>query len=162
PMVTRSGARGRGYVRTVAVLGVQAASALGHAHEHGILHRDIKPSNLILDDAGQLWVTDFGLARVQGESTLTQTGDMLGTLRYMSPESAAGGGKRNLLDGRTDIYSLGVTLYELLTLRPAFSGDDRVEVLRQIAEEEPIALRRHKPSIPRELETIVLKAIAKE
>jgi WD40 repeat protein/serine/threonine protein kinase len=161
PMPARSGARGRGFIRTVAALGVQAASALEHAHQHGILHRDIKPSNLLLDDGGHLWVTDFGLARVQGESTLTQTGDMLGTLRYMSPESVAGGGKRAFLDGRTDIYSLGVTLYELLTLCPAFSGEDRVEVLRKIAQDEPTPPRKLDPTIPIDLETIVLKAMAK-
>jgi WD40 repeat protein/serine/threonine protein kinase len=156
----RSRKRGRGFVRAVAALGVQAASALEHAHQHGILHRDIKPSNLLVDEAGHLWVTDFGLARMQGESNLTQTGDMLGTLRYMSPESAAGG-KRVFLDGRTDIYSLGVTLYEMLTMRPAFSGDDRVEALRQIALDEPAPPRKLDPTIPVDLETIVLKAMSK-
>jgi WD40 repeat protein/serine/threonine protein kinase len=161
PVPARSSARGHGFIRTVAELGVQAASALEHAHQHGILHRDIKPSNLLVDEAGHLWVTDFGLARVQGESNLTQTGDLLGTLRYMSPESAAGGGKRVMLDGRTDIYSLGATIYELLTLRPVFSGHDRVEVLRRIYQDEPTAPRKLDPTIPVDLETIVLKAMAK-
>jgi serine/threonine protein kinase len=161
PILARPGARNRGFVRTVAALGVQAASTLEHAHQRGILHRDIKPSNLLRDEAGDLWVTDFGLARVRGETTLTQTGDMLGTLRYMSPESAAGRGKRSFLDGRTDIYSLGVTLYELLTLCPAFSGDDRVEVLRKIAQDEPTPPRKLDATIPIDLETIVLKAMAK-
>jgi WD40 repeat protein/serine/threonine protein kinase len=162
PVVSQSRARSNGFARDVAALGVQAASALEHAHDHGILHRDVKPSNLLVDEAGHLWVTDFGLARVQGESNLTQTGDMLGTLRYMSPESAAGRGKRVFVDGRTDIYSLGVTLYALLTLRPAFPGDDRVEVFRQIAQDEPTPLRKLDSSIPRDLETIIDKAIAKD
>jgi serine/threonine protein kinase len=87
-----------------------------------VVHRDIKPSNLLLDANAHLWVTDFGLAQVQGDHQLTMTGDLLGTLRYMSPEQAAG---KKLLDHRTDIYSLGITLYELLTLRPAFDASER-------------------------------------
>ena len=118
-----SSTRSRAYIRTVAQLGLQAAEALDHAHTRGILHRDIKPANLLLDDQGQFWVTDFGLAQIQGNPGLTLTGDILGTLRYMSPEQALA--KRVVIDGRTDIYSLGVTLYELLTLRPAFDGQDR-------------------------------------
>ena len=152
--------RGREYIRTVAQLGVQVAEALDHAHTRGILHRDIKPANLLLDDQGQLWVTDFGLAQIQGNPGVTLTGDILGTLRYMSPEQALA--KRVVIDGRTDIYSLGVTLYELLTLRPAFDGQDRQEVLRKIAQEEPAPPRKLNPAIPRDLETIVLKAMAKE
>ena len=109
----------------------------------GILHRDIKPANLLLDGRGKLWVTDFGLARLQGDAGLTMTGDLLGTLRYMSPEQALA--KRVVIDHRTDIYSLGVTLYELLTLRPAFDGQDRQEILRQIAFEEPTPPRRLEP-----------------
>ncbi len=109
---------------------------------------------------GQFWVTDFGLAQVQGKPGLTLTGDVLGTLRYMSPEQALG--RRVVIDGRTDIYSLGVTLYELLTLRPAVDGRDRQEILRQIAEEEPAPPRRLNPAVPRDLETILLKAMAKE
>jgi tetratricopeptide (TPR) repeat protein len=144
----------------VARLGIQAAEALEHAHQRGVLHRDIKPANLLLDAQGTLWVTDFGLARLPGDVSLTATGDLLGTLRYMSPEQALG--KRVLIDGRTDIYSLGVTLYELLTLQPAFNGTDRQEVLRQIAEDEPQLLRRLNPSVPADLETIMLKAMAKD
>jgi serine/threonine protein kinase/WD40 repeat protein len=144
----------------VARWGMQAAEALDHAHEQGVLHRDIKPSNLLVDTRGNLWVTDFGLARVRGEDGLTRTGDRLGTLRYMSPEQALA--RRVVIDGRTDIYALGVTLYELLALRPAFDGRDDREVLRQIAEEEPPPLRRLDPAIPRHLETIVHKAMAKE
>jgi serine/threonine protein kinase len=152
--------RDRAFFRSVANMGIQAAEALEHAHGLGVIHRDIKPANLIVDDRGTLWITDFGLARLQNDSGLTITGDLMGTLRYMSPEQALG--NRIILDHRTDIYSLGVTLYELLTIRPAFSGEDRQAVLRKIAEEEPIAPRRLNESIPRELETIVLKAMSKE
>jgi serine/threonine protein kinase len=102
------------FFRTVAHLGVQAGEALEHAHTKGIIHRDIKPANLLVDVSGNLWITDFGLARMLSEAGLTMTGDLLGTLRYMSPEQALA--KRVPVDHRTDIYSLGVTLYELLTL----------------------------------------------
>src|SRR5206468_2968600 len=98
--------------------------------------------------------------RFQDDADLTRTGDVLGTLRYMSPEQALA--RRVVIDHRTDIYSLGVTLYELLTLRPAFDGRDRQELLRQLAHEEPPAPRRLDPAIPRDLETIVLKAMSKE
>jgi tetratricopeptide (TPR) repeat protein len=147
------------YFRAVAELGIQAAEALDFAHEHGIIHRDIKPANLLLDAESRLWVTDFGLAQVQGDSRLTMTGDLVGTLRYMSPEQALA--KRVVIDHRTDVYSLGATLYELLTLEPVFGGTDRQELLRQIAFEEPRPLRRRSRAIPAELETIVLKAIEK-
>jgi tetratricopeptide (TPR) repeat protein len=152
--------KGRDRVRTVACFGVQVAEALDHAHTRGILHRDIKPGNLLLDLQGQLWVADFGLAQIQGNPCLTLTGDILGTLRYMSPEQALA--KRVVIDGRTDIYSLGVTLYELLTLRPAIEGHDRQEILRKIAQEEPTPIRQLNPAVPRDLETIVMKAVAKE
>ena len=103
--------------------------------ELGVIHRDIKPANLLLDLRGNLWITDFGLAHCQSQAGLTMTGDLVGTLRYMSPEQALA--NRVLVDHRTDIYSLGATLYELLTLEPAFNGHDRQELLRQIAFEEP-------------------------
>jgi serine/threonine protein kinase len=128
------------YYRSVARLGVQAAEALDHAHQLGIVHRDVKPANLIVDDRVHLWVTDFGLAQMQTDVGLTMTGDLLGTLRYMSPEQALA--KRIPIDHRTDIYSLGVTFYELLTLEPAYTGTDRQEVLRQVAFEEPKAPRK--------------------
>jgi serine/threonine protein kinase/Flp pilus assembly protein TadD len=147
------------FFRSVAGLGVQAASALDHAHEAGILHRDIKPSNLLLDSSGKLWIADFGLAQVQSNPGMTMTGDLLGTPRYMSPEQAMA--KRIPVDHRTDIYSLGVTLYELATLHPAFTGEDRQELLRQIVFEEPRAPRRVNTAMPTELETIVLKCISK-
>jgi serine/threonine protein kinase/Tfp pilus assembly protein PilF len=157
---TGGAGRGREYFRRVAELGVQAAEALDHAHQAGIVHRDIKPANLMLDGRSNLWVTDFGLAHIQhSEASLTATGDLVGTLRYMSPEQALA--KRVPVDHRTDVYSLGATLYELLTLRPAFDGKDRQELLRQIAFEEPTAPRKLERSIPEELETIVLKAMEK-
>jgi serine/threonine protein kinase len=152
--------RTREYFRMVVTLGIQAAEALDHAHKLGIVHRDIKPANLLLDVEGKLWITDFGLARLQDDAGLTMTGDLLGTLRYMSPEQALA--QRGYLDHRADIYSLGATLYELLALRPAFEGQDRQEVLRRIAQDEPISLRRLNPVTPCELETILLKAMSKE
>ncbi len=146
--------------RALAQLGIQAAEALDHAHSMGILHRDIKPSNLLIDARGNLWITDFGLARFQDEPGLTRTGDLLGTLRYMDPEVVFG--RRMSFDPRSDIYALGATLYEVLTLRPVFDGGDREELLRQIALVEPVRARRLDPTIPRDLETIVGKAMAKE
>jgi WD40 repeat protein/serine/threonine protein kinase len=159
PASTQRSSTSPAFFRTVAHLGVQAAEALEHAHSKGIIHRDIKPANLLLDASGNLWITDFGLARMVSEAGLTMTGDLLGTLRYMSPEQALA--KRVPMDHRTDIYSLGVTLYELLTLRPAYDGRDRQEVMQQIAFEEPPLPRRWNKAIPVELETIVGKAIGK-
>jgi serine/threonine protein kinase/WD40 repeat protein len=157
---TERQAAGRELWQRVARLGVQAAEALDHAHQQGVLHRDVKPANLLLDGGGRLWVVDFGLARLQGDPGMTRTGDLVGTLRYMSPEQALA--RRVVIDHRTDIYSLGATLYELLTLTPAFPGDDRQEVLRRIADEEPPLPQRFDGSIPADLETVVLKAMAKE
>jgi serine/threonine protein kinase/tetratricopeptide (TPR) repeat protein len=149
----------REYFRAIAQLGIQAAEALDHAHQNGILHRDIKPANLLVDDTGKLWITDFGLARMEQDAGMTMTGDILGTLRYMSPEQALA--KRVVVDHRSDIYSLGVTLYELLTLQSAFTGEDRQELLREIAFDEPRKLRQISARIPRDFETIILKAIEK-
>jgi WD40 repeat protein/serine/threonine protein kinase len=156
---TERSTRSPAFFRTVADLGIQAAEALEHAHQMGIVHRDIKPANLLVDGRGQLWITDFGLAHIHSQAGLTMSGDLVGTLRYMSPEQALA--KRVLVDHRTDLYSLGVTLYELLTLQPVFDGRDREELLRQIAFEEPRRPRRDHPAVPVELETIVLKAMAK-
>lgn len=158
-LATSYSADSRGFYRTVVRLGIQAAEALEHAHEYGVIHRDIKPGNLMLDAHGQLWITDFGLAQFQTDASLTQSGDLLGTLRYMSPEQASG--QRIAIDHRTDIYSLGATLYELLTLRPPFEGNNRQTLLHQILNDEPQPPRVHQKSIPVELETIVLKALAK-
>jgi WD40 repeat protein/serine/threonine protein kinase len=152
--------RDRRFILAVAEHGRRAAEALDHAHSRGILHRDVKPANLMLDVEGNLWVTDFGLAQIQGDSRLTLTGDVLGTLRYMSPEQALA--KRVVIDGRTDVYSLGATLYELLTLRPVFDGVDRTEILRKIAQEEPTPLRGLNSAVPQDLETIIHKTLAKE
>ncbi|MCL4204324.1 MAG: tetratricopeptide repeat protein [Pirellulaceae bacterium] len=158
--LTRKSGNLREYFRTVVGLGIQAAEALHAAHEDGVVHRDIKPSNLLLDGGGKLWVTDFGLARCQrAETSLTKSGDMVGTLRYMSPEQTAG--QSALIDHRTDIYSLGATLYELLTLQAAFPGHDGPELLRQIAHQEPERPARWQPQLPADLETVVLKAMAK-
>jgi serine/threonine protein kinase/tetratricopeptide (TPR) repeat protein len=147
------------FFRTVADLGIQAAHALHYAHDLGIIHRDIKPANLLVDVRGHLWITDFGLAHMQSETRLTMTGDLMGTLRYMSPEQALG--SHDVIDHRTDLYSLGVTLYELLTLSPLVAGVDRQEVLRQIALDDPRPPRRLNSAIPVELETILIKTLAK-
>jgi WD40 repeat protein/serine/threonine protein kinase/tetratricopeptide (TPR) repeat protein len=151
---------GPDYIRAVVRLAVQAAEALEHAHDQGIIHRDIKPANLLLDHSGKLWITDFGLARIVGSGTLTATGDLPGTLRYMSPEQALG--KRSLVDRRSDIYALGATLYELLSLEPAIDGHERWEILAKIGREEPTALKLRNPAVPRDLATIVAKAMAKD
>jgi serine/threonine protein kinase len=150
----------RTYFEWVARVGRQAAEALEHAHQAGVVHRDVKPDNLLLDARGELWVTDFGLAQVTGESGLTMTGELLGTLRYASPEQALG--RHGVVDHRSDVYSLGATLYELLTLRPVFDGRDRNELLRQIADDEPVPPRSLVPGVALELQTIVLKALRKE
>jgi eukaryotic-like serine/threonine-protein kinase len=147
------------FYRTAAKLTAQAADALEHAHQFDVIHRDVKPANLIVDERGNVWVTDFGLAQFSTSQGLTRTGDMMGTLRYMSPEQAAG--NHALLDARTDVYSLGATFYELLTLRPLFDGADTQRLLKQILNDEPRPPRAIDRSIPPELETIVNKAVGK-
>ncbi|MBM4071184.1 MAG: serine/threonine protein kinase [Planctomycetes bacterium] len=158
-LTTEHSTRSRAFYRSVAGIARQAAEALEYAHQMGVVHRDIKPANLLLDDRGQLWIADFGLAQFQTQAGLTMTGELLGTLRYVSPEQAMA--KRGLVDHRTDIYSLGATLYELLTLEPVFDGKDRHALLHQIGFDEPRPPRAIEPAIPVELETIVLKALAK-
>ncbi len=156
---TQRSERTADFFRTAARLAAQAAEGLDFAHGVGIVHRDIKPANLLVDDAGNIWITDFGLAQVHAAAGLTQSGTLVGTLRYMSPEQAAG--QRVLIDHRTDVYALGATLYELLTLRPIFDGADAQALLHKVMHEEPQAPRSVDRSIPAELETIVLKAVAK-
>ena len=151
--------KSRAFFYSVAQLGIEVAIALDHGHQQGVVHRDVKPSNLLIDGYGRAWVTDFGLARIDADQSLTMTGELLGTLRYMSPEQATA--ERHVLDHRTDIYSLGVTLYELLTLEPAFAGHDRQELLRKITFQDPMHPRRLNSAIPLDLETIVLKATDK-
>jgi serine/threonine protein kinase len=150
----------RRYFDRVAGLGRQAALALESAHQSGIVHRDVKPGNLLLDLRGQLWVTDFGLAQVTGDAGLTITGELLGTLRYASPEQLLA--RRGIVDHRSDIYSLGATLYELVTLQPPFEGRDRHALIRQIADDDPAPPGDLDPAVPAELETIVLKALRKD
>jgi serine/threonine protein kinase/WD40 repeat protein len=161
------GARGSGalsaggpeaeYYRGIARVGLQVADALAYAHRQGILHRDIKPSNLLLDQQGTVWITDFGLAKAEGTDDLTQAGDIVGTIRYMAPER---------FDGRSvpqsDVYSLGLTLYELLTLRPAFDDTNKGRLIEKVLHEPPAPPRRLDARVPRDLETIVLKCLAKE
>ena len=146
----------RSFFRSAAHIGRQVAAGLSYAHTRGIVHRDIKPSNLLLDTQGVVWITDFGLAKASDDG-LTQTGDILGTVRYMAPERFRGEG-----DGRADVYALGLTLYELLTLRPAFDSPDRLQLIEKIKTQDPPRPRALDPRIPRDLETIVLKAIDKD
>jgi serine/threonine protein kinase/WD40 repeat protein len=145
------------YFREIARLGAQVADALDYAHRQNVVHRDIKASNLLLDAQGNVWVTDFGLAKLVEGDDLSQSRDVVGTLRYMAPERF-----RGVTDRRGDIYALGATLYELLALRPAFPERDQVRLIDQIAHEPPAPLRQHDRRIPRDLETIVLKVLSKD
>jgi WD40 repeat protein/serine/threonine protein kinase len=154
---SKSKHRKQTYWHSVANVGVQVAHALEYAHKQGIHHRDIKPSNLLLDTQGTVWVTDFGLAKAEDQRDLTHTGDILGTLRYMPPEAFEG-----KADARGDVYSLGLTLYEMLVFRPAFDESDRHRLIKQVTHEDPDRLRRLNRQIPQDLETIVHKAIDKE
>ena len=145
------------YFREVARLGSQVADALDYAHRQGVIHRDIKPPNLLLDARGNVWVTDFGLAKLVEGADLSQSHDLIGTLRFMAPERF-----RGVTSPLGDVYSLGATLYELLTLKPAFAQRDQGRLVDQITHEPPAALRQHDRRIPRDLETIVHKALAKD
>ncbi|MEM7235366.1 MAG: serine/threonine-protein kinase, partial [Planctomycetota bacterium] len=148
---------GSEYFRNCARITQQAAGALAYAHEQGILHRDIKPSNLLLDERDSVWITDFGLAKTEEDDGLTHSGDVVGTLRYLAPERF-----NAWADARTDVYSLGATLYELLTLRPAFAGTDRARLVRDILSGSFPSPRRIDRRIPKDLETIVLVAMHRE
>ena len=154
-VTTAALSRGPRYWQNVARIGIQVAEALEYAHRQGTLHRDIKPANLLLDGRGTVWIADFGLAKLEDLEDLTTSGDMVGTLRYMAPEQFEG-----QADARSDVYGLGLTLYELLVLRPAYGEKDRRRLLRQLAQEEPPRPRKLNPAIPRDLETIVVKATA--
>ncbi|MHB1561924.1 MAG: protein kinase domain-containing protein [Isosphaeraceae bacterium] len=149
--------RGARHWRFVALIGMQAAQALQYAHDQGVLHRDIKPANILVDEHEVAWLTDFGLAKLMGRDDLTNSGDVVGTLRYLAPEAL-----RGEADHRGDIYSLGLTLYELLTLQLPFGERSPSELLRCVTEEQPIRPRKVDSSIPRDLETIILKATARE
>ena len=150
------------FVRSVTQLCIQAADALQYAHDMGVVHRDIKPSNILLDEQGHLWITDFGLAqyRTNTATVLTRPGDVLGTIRYMSPEQVAG--RNTIVDHRADIYALGATLFELLSLEPVFAHQERHRLMNSIEMDEPRSLHSLNPAVPKDLETIVLKAIAKD
>ena len=145
------------YHRRIARIGLQVAEALGYAHDQGVLHRDIKPSNLLMDDEGTVWVLDFGLAKAVGVAEQSASRNIVGTLRYMAPERFD-----SRSDRRSDVYGLGITLYELLTLRPAFDAGQQSALIHQILQATPTSPRQIDRRIPRNLETIVLKAMAKE
>ncbi len=145
------------YWRSVARVGEQVAGALEYAHNQGIFHRDIKPSNLLLDRHGTAWVADFGLAKAVEGDNLTNTGDIVGTIRYMAPERFHG-----RCDARSDVYALGLTLYEMVALRPAFDHTARQALIRQVMEEQPARLRKISPDVPRDLETVIQKAIVRD
>ena len=149
--------RGPDHWRFVAKVGIQAAEALQYAHDQGILHRDIKPANVLIDEHQVAWITDFGLAKLVGRDDLTNSGDVVGTLRYLAPEAL-----RGQTDVRGDIYSMGLTLYELLTLRQPFGDLSPSELLRCVTEEQPTRPRKVDGSIPLDLETIILKATARD
>jgi len=151
--------RGRAYYQQVARWMADAADALHYAHGQGIIHRDIKPANLILSHDGRIMIADFGLAKTVDEASVTMTGALLGSLRYVSPEQAMAGRVR--VDHRTDIYSLGATLYELLCFQPAFPGSDEKEILGAIIARDPATPRKIAPTVPSELDTICMKTLEK-
>ena len=153
----QSSMEGASYWSRIANIGAQVADALHYAHGLGILHRDIKPANLLLDQTGHVWITDFGLAKLTEQDDLTRTGDIIGTLRYMAPEQFRGDG-----EALADQFSLGLTLYEMLAMRPAYNETKRSKLLRQVTQDDPPPLRKLNPNVPRDLETIISKSITRE
>lgn len=152
----QSGLLLKNYFRNVSRLLQEVAEALAFAHEQGVVHRDVKPSNIILDYRGRPWLTDFGLAKTDDDD-VTRTGDVVGTLRYLAPERI-----RGVSNFSGDVYALGATLYELITLRPMIRASDPGQALNEILTRAPIPPRRLDPQIPVDLETIILKAVAKD
>jgi formylglycine-generating enzyme required for sulfatase activity len=150
----------RGYFREVAEFVAELADALEYAHNSGVVHRDVKPSNILLTAGGHPKLTDFGLAKIEDALALSRTGDLAGTPYYMSPEQASS--RRTEVDRRTDIYSLGVTLYEMLTLRLPFEGDTSHEVLKKIVFNDPEESHKVNPRTPRDLSVIGMKAMEKD
>ena len=156
----REGTTDRAYIEASVRLTVDVLRGLQHAHDNGVMHRDIKPQNLLLDEEGRVRIADFGLARVLEDPGFSRTGEIRGTPWYMSPEQVAASAVP--IDHRTDVFSTGVTLYELLTLERPFPGTDITTVFRQILHRDPPSMRTLNPRLPRDLETIVLKAMEKE
>src|SRR5579883_975806 len=139
-------------------IGASVAAALGYAHKNKVIHRDVKPGNVLITDEGQVKVTDFGIARaLNTEESLTQTGAVMGTATYFSPEQAEGAG----VDARSDIYSLGVVLFEMVTGRPPFMGESPVAVASKHVREDVPAPRSINPAVPSDLEAVILKCLAK-
>src|SRR5262249_34780189 len=151
---------GGAYFDNVARMVAGVADALDYAHQQGVIHRDIKPGNLLVSPDGRLSLNDFGLARMLEQPGMTMTGEFVGTPLYMAPEQIAAG--RVPVDHRADVYSLGATLYEMLTLQPPFRGERRDQVIAQVLQKEPAAPRRINAKIPVDLETICLKAMDKD
>ena len=144
--------------RQIATIGAGVAAALAFAHRHGVVHRDVKPGNILITPDGDVKVTDFGIARAMNtEESLTQTGAVMGTAAYFSPEQAEGKG----VDSRSDIYSLGVVLYEMAVGRPPFTGDSPVAVASKHVRDQPVLPRQANPTVPPALEAVIMKAMAK-
>ena len=139
-------------------LAIQFCDGLGAAHEKKVVHRDIKPSNVVIDAHGRIKILDFGLAAIQGGERLTRTGSTLGTVRYMSPEQVQG----RVVDNRSDLFSLGVVLYEMITGRTPFERDNEAATLKSIGQDKPEPLERYKSGVPDRLQQVVDKLLEKD